>query len=172
MSETQTPAPTQTPDALEALKAERDALAGQVQTLTTERDSYAAKVKDFDTVKSELEQSSIKLKDFDALKADHTKLAGMVDKYVKRERESAVVSKVHSSLPYVDEFAISGALAKLHEEGLIDRHAEKSDEVASKALEMIKARMPGLAKAPVIGGGGEHGKQPVTPPSRLRSSPI
>ena len=164
-SETQTNDPA---NELASIKAERDALAGQVKDLTTQRDTFASQVKEFDTVRAQLDA----VKDYAEIKAEKDKLAGQVDKYVKREREAAVVSKLRTNLPHVEEFAISGALAKLHEEGVIDRHAEKSDEVASKALELIKARMPGLAKAPVIGGGGEHGKQPVTPPSRLRSSPI
>ena len=79
-----------------------------------------------------------------------------------------VVSKIRDALPHASDLELRGVLAALHEEGAIDRHGDKPDEVAAKALELIKSKAPALTRPPAQGG-GPNGAPPQNTGRRFQS---
>lgn len=128
--------PAQQPEA----KSENDAVGVAMRALQDENRKAS----------EQLQAALAKLAERDT---EVTTLRAQVDGYGKRERESAIVGRLRNALPHSTEFEIRSALAGLHEAGKIDRYADKPDEVAKTALELIKVEAPSLTRPPTSGGG-------------------
>lgn len=151
---------------LTAATTARDNLQRERDAVVVERDTLGAKLKDFDTVKAQHAEYGEQLKELATIKADRERLAGEVDKFVKRDREGAIVSGLMSKAPGLTQFDAEAAVAKLHEKGAINRHGEKADEEVGKALEALKTLAPNFGtRTALSGGGGEHGKKPAATPA-------
>lgn len=159
---------TQLKAELTTATAERDAIRGERDKLQTERQQLATKYADYDQLKTGHAEATTKLKDFETVKAERDKFAGEVDGYLKRDREAAIVSGLVEKMPGLSPFEASAAIVKLHEERVIDRHAEKAADEVGKAVEALKTRAPGFATRPaLVGGGGSHNTQaPATTQAR------
>lgn len=132
-------------------------------------DGYAVA---FRTMQADMSRLEGEVKSRDSKLAEQakelTKLRAQVDGYIKREREGQVVSKIRDALPHASDLELRGVLAALHEEGAIDRHGDKPDEVAAKALELIKSKAPALTRPPAQGG-GPNGAPPQNTGRRFQS---
>lgn len=117
-----------------------DGYAAAFRTMQADTTRLEGEVKARDSKLAEQEKELIKLR-------------AQVDGYTKREREGQVVSKIRDALPHASNLELRGVLAALHEEGAIDRHSDKPDETAAKALELIKSKAPALMRPPAQGGG-------------------
>lgn len=149
---------------------ERDTIRGELTTLRTEREQLVTKYADYDQIKAGHEQAAAKLKDLDALKLERDKFAGEVDKYIRRDRESAIVSGLVEKMPGLSAFEAAAAITKLHEEKVVDRYGEKAADEVGKAVEALKTRAPNFATRPaLVGGGGSHNKQSPATTQAARS---
>lgn len=117
-------------------------------------DGYAVA---FRTMQADMSRLDGEVKSRDAKIAEQekelVKLRAAVETYTKREREGVVVGKVRDALPHASDLELRGVLAALHEEGSIDRYGDKPDEIAAKAIELIKSKAPALMRPPAQGGG-------------------
>lgn len=131
-----------------------DAYAAALKSITAERDSLAAEIKARDKKIAEISG------DRDALK-------GQVDGFVRQGREGALLDRLQRDLPGADKVLLRGVVLGLAESNKIDRHppAEQLEEVAKKAIELIKTEAPSLTRA-TTSVGGNNGV-----PQRTQQSP-
>jgi hypothetical protein len=157
---TETPTTTETPKTEAApprAAAEpkgEDGLAAALKSLAAERDQALAEVKARDKKIAELSGER------DAFK-------GQVEQFGRQQREGALIERLQRELPGADKMALRGVVAVLGESNKIDRHppAEQLEEVAKKALELIKTEAPGLTRS-TTSVGGNNGV-----PSRPQNAP-
>lgn len=142
---------------LVALQADNARLLAEAQTVakgaTESQVALAAALRERDTFKVQIGELEPRAKLADELKVQ-------VEGYINAGRESAIVEALRVKLPGADALAIGGVVAKLHEQGKINRFAEDSAAEVAKALPIITAEAPSLAR-PLTAGGGSAGVRPV-----------
>lgn len=139
-------------------------------TAKEESDGYGAAFKSMQAENSHLkgENSSLskKLSEKDRRV---TELEAMVNGYVRRDREGALVSKIKAERSDLSDIDIRGRLAIFAEENKLDRYApeDKLDETVKTALELIGQTTPKPANSrqPAQGGGPNGAPQQPRQPN-------
>lgn len=110
------------------------------------RTALAAIITERDTYKTQIADLEPRAKLADSLKIQ-------VDGFVNEKREAALVDGLRAKFTGADPLAIAGVVAKLHEQGKINRFAEDSTAEVAKAVPIITAEAPSLAR-PLTGTAG------------------
>lgn len=79
---------------------------------------------------------------------ERDRLAAEVEGFARGKREDAIVRGVRERLPHTSELTIRGTLTALHEQKVVDRFSDKTDDAVKAALEAIKTHAPDLARVP------------------------
>lgn len=154
---------TQTPDptaenatlraTLAALQADNARLLSESQIVAKganeSQAALAAALRDRDAFKGQLATLEPRAKLADELES---KVTG----YVNAGRESALIEGLRAKLPGADALAIRGVVATLAEAGKINRYPEDAAAELAKALPIITAEAPSLARPPTSGGGSTN----------------
>ena len=144
------PPPDGTAADLAAKLADANARAGQfaqqIATLTAERDGFRTQVADL-TPKA----------------ARAIELEGTVATLTNDKREGAFIEALRGKLPGAEPLALRGVLGELHKAGKVNRYPEDAAAELAKALPIITAEVPSLAR-PLTSGGGSPGASTRIPP--------
>lgn len=124
---------------------------GQLASVLKERDTFASSLKELEPKAKEADQLRLKVEDF-----------------VRRDRETAIISKVRAQIPHAGDLELRGVLGALHESGKLDRFSEDAEGTSKKALEAIKLEAPNLLRAPM--GPGGSAAAPSQPQGNRNSS--
>lgn len=142
---------------LAALQADNARLLAEAQTVakgaTESQVALAAALRERDTFKVQIGELEPRAKLADELKVQ-------VEGYINAGRESALVEALRSKLPGADALAIRGVVGTLHDAKRINKFAEDPAAEVAKALPIITAEAPSLAR-PLTAGGGSAGVRPV-----------
>ena len=112
--------------------------------------AFKALQSDKNRLEAELTAAS---KKYAELTKERDELRGKVDGFIRKEREGAVVSRLKTALPHVEDLALRGVLAALHEDAKIDKHSEDAEATAKAVLEHLKNHAPAMMRPPALGGG-------------------
>jgi len=129
---------------------------------TESQAALTAAIRDRDAFKVEIEA----LKPKAALVADlEVKITG----YVNAGRELALVEALRAKLPGAEPLAIRGVISQLHEAGKVNRYPEDPAAEVAKALPIITAEAPSLARPLTGTGGSSLLRQGTTAPPKSMS---
>lgn len=143
---------------LAALQADNARLLAESQTVargaTESQTALAAALRDRDAL-------TVRVTALEPLAAERDALQLKVEGFTNEKRETALVDALRAKFPGADALAIGGVVAKLHEQGKINRFAEDPAAEVAKALPIITAEAPSLARPPT-GAAGSSLVRPTT----------